>query len=171
MTHQAYTYGGVNVPSNFDPTSNATTGRFNPAFGNWYTAYMFNPFVKFKGFEYFGTIEYAQGGDKAGTDVQRDVRQYVNDIVFRFGNTEQFYIGARYGTVNGKLSNADAKAVTVNRFESSLGWFMTKNILAKVAYTNQTYHDYTQTSGGNTSLNDLYGGSFEGLMFEAVIAF
>jgi hypothetical protein len=41
--------------------------------------------------------------------------------------------------------------------------------LAKLAYTTQSYKDYTQFSGN--SLNDLYGGKFNGLMFEAVITF
>ena len=177
MTHQAYKYDGKDVASNFDPTANATTGRFNPGFGNWYTAMMFNPFVKFKGLEFFGTAEFAQGGNKAGDDTARRITQYVGDVVYRFGSTEQFYIGGRYGTVNGKLDNADAKAVTVNRFESSIGWFMTKNILAKVAYTTQSYKDFSQVDGastsnpGGTSLNDLYGGNFNGILFEAVIAF
>ncbi|MGG7035187.1 MAG: hypothetical protein ACI7YS_08350 [Flavobacterium sp.] len=171
MSHQAYTYGGVAVPNNFDPTANATTGRFNPGFGNWYSGLMFNPFVKFQGLEFFGTAEFAQGGNKAGDETARHITQFVGDVVYRFGNTEQFYLGGRYGTVSGKLSNADAEAVNVNRLEASAGWFMTKNILAKLAYTNQTYGNYTQTAAGNTQLNDLYGGSFSGLMFEAVIAF
>ena len=169
MTNQAYKYDGKDVANNFDPTSNPTTGRFNPGFGNWYTAMMFNPFVKYKGLEFFGTAEFAQGGDKAGVDTARHITQYTGDLVYRFGSTEQFYIGGRYGTVNGKLANADAKAVTINRIESSIGWFMTKNILTKVAYTNQTYKDFTQAS--STSLNNLYGGKFNGVMFEAVITF
>ena len=83
---------------------------------------MVNPFVKYKGLEFFGTIEFASGGDKKGVDTKRTVDQYTGDVVYRFGNNEKFYIGARYGTVSGKLANADAKAITINRLESSLGW-------------------------------------------------
>ncbi|WP_281636270.1 hypothetical protein [Flavobacterium marginilacus] len=54
-------------------------------------------------------------------------------------------------------------------FEPSLGWFMTKNIIAKLAYTNQNYSDFSQYSC--SSLNDLYGGNFKGVMFEAAITF
>lgn len=169
MTHQAYTYGGAAQTSNFDVTSNAFTGRFNPGFGNWYTAMMVNPFVKYKGLEFFGTLEFAKGGDKKGVDEARTVNQYVGDVIYRFGTAERFYLGARYGVVSGKLSNADANKVNVNRFEASTGWFMTKNILAKLAYTSQNYKDYAQFNA--TSLNDLYEGKFNGLMFEAVISF
>lgn len=168
MSHQAYTYNTTPVANNFDPTSNATTGRFSPGYGNWYTAFMINPFIKYKGLEFFGTLEFTSGGDKKGTDDTRKVDQYAADLVYRFGNTEQFYIGGRYNIVSGKLSNA-ADKVNVDRFEASSGWFMTKNIIAKLAYTNQNYSDYSQYSG--SSLNDLYGGSFNGIMFEAAITF
>ena len=170
MSHAAYNYNATSVTNNAttDLAANPTTGRFNPGFGNWFTTVMFNPFVKFKGFEFFGTIELAQGGDKKGVDEARKVNQYAGDVVYRFGTNEKFYVGARYNVVSGKLSNATDK-VSVNRFESTVGWFMTKNILAKLAYTSQSYNDYSQFSGN--SLNDLYGGKFNGLMFEAVITF
>lgn len=171
MSHALYNYNATTVSNNAttDLAANATTGRFNPGFGNWFTTVMFNPFVKYKGFEFFGTIELAQGGDKKGVDAARKVNQYAGDVVYRFGTNEKFYVGARYNVVSGKLANADLDEVSVNRFESTVGWFMTKNILAKLAYTTQSYNDYTQFSGN--SLNDLYGGKFNGLMFEAVITF
>jgi hypothetical protein len=153
-----------------DLAGNPTTGRFNPGFGNWSTNIMVNPFVKFKGLELFGTLEFASGGDSKGVDQKRTVNQYTGDVVYRFGANEKFYVGARYGTVSGKLANADAKAVSINRVESSLGWFMTKNVLAKVAYANQNYKDFAQFDSKGTP-NDLFGGKFEGLMFEAVITF
>ena len=170
MTHQAYTgTGGTAVTSNFDVTANKETGRFNPAFGNWATSVMVNPFVKYKGLEVFGTLEYASGGDFKGTDDTRKVNQYAGDVVYRFGNTENLYLGAKYNTVCGKLANANTNSITINRVELSGGWFMTKNILAKLAYINQTYKDYAQFVGGNPS--DFYGGKFNGLMFESVITF
>jgi hypothetical protein len=169
MSHQAYTYNATGITNNFDPTANATTGRFSPNYGNWYTAFMFNPFIKYKGLEFFGTAEFTSGGDKKGSDDTRKVDQFAADLVYRFGKTEQFYIGGRYNVVSGKLLNADTQEVSVNRFESSVGWFMTKNIIAKLAYTNQNYVDYGQY--GNNSLNDLYGGNFNGIMFEAAITF
>ncbi len=170
MSHAAYIGGdGTAVADNFDPTANKDTGRFNPSFGNWATSYMINPFVKFKGLEFFGTIELASGGDFKGTDDKRTINQYVTDVVYRFGQDERFYIGARYNTVKGKLQNVDTQNITINRIESSLGWFMTKNVLAKLAYVKQDYKGFSQFTGTNP--NDLYGGKFNGIMFEAVITF
>ncbi len=171
MSHAAYTYGTTAVTNNAttDLAANATTGRFSPGFGNWFTTFMFNPFVKYNGLEFFGTAEFASGGDKKGNDDARKVTQFAGDVLYRFGTNEKYYIGGKYNVVSGKLANADAKKVSIDRMEVAAGWFMTKNILAKLAYTTQNYNDYSQYSG--TSLNDLYGGKFNGLMFEAVITF
>ncbi|MBW1657001.1 hypothetical protein [Flavobacterium quisquiliarum] len=162
----------TDVATTFSKTS-TPEATFNPNFKNWATTYMINPFVKYKGLEFFGTIELASGGDKAGTDDKRTANQYASELIYRFGNTEQFYIGGKYNTVSGKLSNADAKKVTVDKFEASAGWFMTKNILAKLNYVNQKYKDYSQFTGdpATGNLNNFYGGKFEGLVFEATIAF
>jgi hypothetical protein len=167
MTHA----GTTGSPSSnvFDPASNKDTGRFNPGFGNWATSYMINPFIKYKGIEFFGTLEFASGGDGKGVDTTRNVDQYAGDVVYRFGSHENLYVGAKYNIVSGKLKNADADKVEVNRFEAAAGWFMTKNILAKIAYVDQNYKNYTQFVG--TQPNDFYGGNFNGLTFEAVISF
>lgn len=169
MTHAAYTGVSGPVADNFDPAANKDTGRFNPGYGNWATSYMINPFVKYKGFEFFGTLEFTSGGDAKGNDDTRTVNQYVGDVLYRFGKNESLYFGAKYNLVTGKLKNADAKAVTVDRLETGMGWFMTKNILTKVVYVNQNYKDFSQFSAGNP--NDLYGGNFNGILFEAVITF
>ncbi|PAM91830.1 hypothetical protein B4N84_23670 [Flavobacterium sp. IR1] len=157
------------VANNFDPTANKDTGRFNPGYGNWATSYMINPFVKYKGLEFFGTIELTSGGDYKGTDDTRKVNQYVGDIVYRFGEGERFYVGGKYNLVDGKLSNASAQNIQINRFEAAAGWFMTKNVLAKLEYVDQKYKNFSQFNGATP--NDFYGGNFKGLMFEAVISF
>ncbi|PVX45247.1 hypothetical protein C8C85_1030 [Flavobacterium sp. 103] len=172
LNNNAYKNNGVDVASNFNSTS-TPEATFNPNFKNWATSYMINPFVKYKGFEFFGTIELASGGDKAGVDNKRTADQYAGDIVYRFGKTEQFYIAGKYNTVSGKISNADAKKVTVDRFESSIGWFMTRNIVAKLDYVSQNYRNYTQFVGNvpTGNANNFYGGKFNGLVFEAAISF
>jgi len=172
LNNSAYTNNGVAVAANYNSTS-TPEGTFNPGFKNWATSIMFNPFVKYKGLELFGTIELASGGDKAGVDAKRTADQYAGEVIYRFGKTEQFYIAGKYNTVSGKLSNADANEVTVNRVESSIGWFMTKNILAKLDYVSQNYKDYTQFVANNPTgnANNFYGGNFKGLVFEATISF
>ncbi|TRX20827.1 hypothetical protein FNW25_07840 [Flavobacterium franklandianum] len=172
LNNNGYTNNGVAVAANYNATA-TPEGTFNPGFKNWATSLMFNPFVKYKSLEFFGTIELASGGDKAGVDDKRTANQFAGDVVYRFGKSEQFYIAAKYNTVSGKLSNADAKEVTVNRVESSIGWFMTKNILAKLDYVSQNYKDYAQFAGNvpTGNANNFYGGNFKGLVFEATISF
>ena len=172
LNNNAYTNNNVAVATSYNVNS-TPEATFNPGFKNWATSVMFNPFVKYKGLELFGTIELASGGDKASVVDKRTANQYAGDVIYRFGKTEQFYIAGKYNTVSGKLSNADAQQVTVNRFESSVGWFMTKNILAKLDYVNQDYKNYTQFIGNVPTgiANNFYGGNFKGLVFEATISF
>ena len=172
LNNNAYKNNGVDVAANYNAKA-TPEGTFNPNFKNWATSYMFNPFVKYKGLEFFGTVELASGGDKAGVDDKRTANQYAADLVYRFGKSEQFYIAGKYNTVSGKLSNADAEKVTVDRFESSIGWFMTKNIVAKLDYVSQNYRDYSQFVGNpaTSNANNFYGGKFNGLVFEAAISF
>lgn len=142
--------------------SNHTTGRLNPGFNNKVQAIMVNPFVKYKGLEFFGTAEFSNGKSVAEDDT-RSVTQLAGELIYRFGNTENFYFGGKYNTVSAELMGFDDK-VKVNRFQLGAGWFMTNNIMAKVEYVNQQYKDYPT---GNL----FEGGEFKGFMIEAVIAF
>ncbi|HKL34805.1 MAG TPA: hypothetical protein VJ899_00800 [Salegentibacter sp.] len=125
-------------------------GRLNPNFGEELTAFMINPFVKVGGLEFFGLYENASGEDETWN-------HYSGELIYRFGQTEDFYVGTRYNTA----SNDD---VSVNRFNVGGGWFMTKNILAKIEYMNQQYNDYP---AGNYR-DDA---NFNGFNIEAVISF
>lgn len=147
------------------------SGRFDPGFTNRITAVMFNPFIKYNGLEFFGTVELANGransednnGDGLNNkDDNRKTTQLAGEVIYRFGQTENFYIGGRYNTVSSELSSGDD--IDINRFQLSAGYFLTKNILAKLEYVNQSYDGYPQD-------NILYDGKFNGLMVEAVISF
>ena len=87
-------------------------------------------------------------------------------MLYRFGNKEQFYFGGRYNTVNGKDDEVSDER-KIERFNLGGGWFMTKNVLAKVEYVSQNYND--SAVWGATSA--LRGGKFNGLMLEATIGF
>lgn len=151
------------VMENTDATNTSPfrSGRFDPGFRNSITAIMFNPFVKYKGLEFFGTVELASGKASSETD-NRKATQLAGEVIYRFGSTENFYVGTRYNTVSSEMSGGyDAD---INRFAVSAGWFLTKNILAKVEYVSQSYDGYPQES-------ILYDGKFHGLIAEAVISF
>ena len=138
-----------------------TTGRYDPKFNNKLTAIMFNPFVKYKGLEFFGMLELTNGKNINETD-RRKASQYGAELLYRFGKTENFYFGGRYNSVSAEdVSGVD---VDITRFNIGGGWFMTKNILAKVEYVTQKYD-------GFATGNILDGGKFNGFVAEAVISF
>ncbi|WP_100614993.1 hypothetical protein [Confluentibacter citreus] len=153
-------YYGVMIPATAT-ADDFRSGRYNPNLRNEITAIMINPFIKYKGLEFFGTIETAKG--KASTEVEdRTANQFASELIYRFGNTENFFIGGRYNVVDSEeASGADIK---IKRTQLGAGWFMTKNILMKLEYVNQTYDGYAISSPFNE-------GKFKGLMAEAVISF
>ena len=115
-------------------SDNFRSGRFDPGFRNKITAIMINPFIKYGGLEVFGTIELTSGRTLAEMD-RRKAEQYSGEVIYRFGNTENFYLGTRYNTVSAELVSGND--VNVNRFQLGAGWFMTKNILMKAEYVTQ----------------------------------
>lgn len=150
-------------------TSNQATGRFNPGFRQ-NTAFQVNPFIKFSGLEFFGTYEHVTGYKiKTGTtlqDTKGSYDQLAAELLYRFGGKEQFYVGGRYNTISGKdFDTADSRKI--DRLNIGGGWYMTKNVLAKIEYVNQKYDK--SNAWGTTSA--LFGGKFNGIMAEATIGF
>jgi hypothetical protein len=139
------------------------SGRLNPGFSEEINTAMANLFLKYKGLEFFGTAEDAKG--RAITEVnERKATQYAADLSYRFPQgKENFWVGFRYNTVTALLQSYTTN-VTVNREAGSLGWFITKNIMAKAEYVNQRYQGYP-------SDNILNGGNFHGAVLEASIGF
>lgn len=142
---------------------NAFSGRYNPGFTEQVNAFMGNLFLKYKGLQFFGTYEMAQGREI--TEVtDRKATQYAGDLVYRFpAHKENFWVGVRYNAVTATMFG-DPNAVTIQREAASAGWFITKNIMMKAEYVNQIYLDYP-------GANILNGGRFHGYMLEASIGF
>ncbi|RXR29646.1 hypothetical protein EQG68_12285 [Flavobacterium piscinae] len=167
---RTYLYGGDRAGSRYyfvmentlaTSKDNYSSGLITPGFTNELTAIMINPFVKYKGLEFFGMVEKVSGKTKAETD-ERDFTQLGAELIYRFGKNENLYVAGRYNNVSGEtLANED---VDVTRFNIGGGWFMTKNILIKFEYVNQKYDGYANT-------NILNEGKFNGFVAEAVIAF
>ena len=141
----------------------AFSGRYNPGFSEQVNTFMINPFIKYKGLEFFATYENAQGRTITETKM-RQATQYAADLIYRFPrNKENFWIGIRYNSVTATIQ-ANPKDVTINREVASAGWFVTRNIMLKAEYVNQEYLNYPTTSIFN-------GGKFEGTVIEASIGF
>ena len=138
------------------------SGLLNPGFSNKVTAFQMNPFVKFRGLELFGVIERAQG-KAASETTERVWNQYAIDTVYRFLADDKLFVGMRYNRAQGDLVGITGQ-VGANRWELGGGWFMTRNVLAKAEYVNQTYFGYPDANIKN-------GGKFNGMMLEGVIAF
>lgn len=172
---RTFLYGGdragsryylVLEPTNATSAANFSSGLINPGFNNKLTAIMINPFVKYKGLEFFGMYETVNGRTFAEAD-RRDFTQISGELLYRFGSAEKFYVAGRYTNVDGTLAATQAVPrtdISVNRFQMAAGWFMTKNILAKLEYVNQNYNDYPTGS-------ILRDGKFNGFIAEAVISF
>ncbi|GAA4829110.1 hypothetical protein [Algivirga pacifica] len=161
-------YGGdrtgaryYNVMVNAQGGSAFTTGRFNPRF-NKVTSWVVNPFVSYKGIEFFGNYEVTTGQTDAEA-TEGSYSQIGADLIYRFGANDNFYCGARYNQVTGK-TNETADEVTLDRYQIGGGWFLTNNILAKVEYVNQNYKGFAES-------NIYHNGNFNGVMLEAVINF
>src|SRR5690606_2547777 len=135
-------YGGDRAGSRYYDVmdDNYTSGRFNPKFQKL-TAFQINPFVKFKGLEFFGIFEMAQGGElKKVSDApavkEGSFTQLGAELLYRFGGKEQFYLGGRYNSVSGEVVE-DAETMDIARINFGGGWFLTKTILTKVEYVSQ----------------------------------
>ncbi len=142
---------------------NPVSGRINPGFTDKVASFMGNMFFKYKGVEFFGTYENANGRSSTEADM-RNATQLAGELIFRFGKNENFYVGGRYNTVKAEMSFAPDVPVTVNRIQAAAGWFLNKHILAKVEYMTQEYKDYPT--------NQIFSeGKFNGLVVEATVAF
>jgi hypothetical protein len=151
------------VLENEDATAsgNFRSGRYNPNLRNKITALMFNPFVKYKGLEFFGTYETSSGKSDSEAE-ERTANQYAGELIYRFGQNEKFYVGGRYNMVDAEDVSGDD--IEITRFNLAAGWFLTKNIMAKLEYVSQKHEGYSDTSIFNE-------GKFDGLMLETVISF
>ena len=96
------------------------------------------------------------------------------DGVYRFGKTENFFVGAKYNVVTAAMPNVAAAGTTpavtyagdvkIDRIALAAGWFMTKNILLKGEYVSQKYKDFPTADFRS-------GGKFKGYVIQAVVGF
>lgn len=152
----------VMEPNGSSPVSESRSGRWNPTFINEVTTVMFNPFVKYKGLEFFGAYEYAQGKLSSEANM-RNYTQLYGEAVYRFGPEERMYFGMRYNSVTGQ-EPFQTTNVSINRYAAAAGWFMSPNVVFKAEYVNQWYKNFNETSL-------FYDGNFSGWVVEAAVSF
>lgn len=140
-------------PSDFEP-------RINPGFA-YQTAIQINPFIKYQGLEVFGIYEMTSNGND---DIGGEYTQIGAELLYRFGENENMYLGGRYNDVTGTPSD-NAEDISTNRINIGAGWFMTHNVLLKAEYVQQKYED----DGWNDT--KYQGAQFDGVVVEAVISF
>jgi hypothetical protein len=142
-------------------TTNAWSGAIQSGMRNMVTAYVFNPFVKYRGAEFFGNVETITGASPTEL-YRRTLRQVVGEGLYRFMN-DKLYVGGRYNTVSGELSGIQ-NDITVTRNQLGGGWFVTPNVLSKIEFVRQSYGDFPTSDIRS-------GGKFQGFMVEGVVAF
>lgn len=142
--------------------SQAWSGNINPGFRSEVDAWMINPFVKYRGLEFFGTYERSEGR-AASEDAKRAWTQYAGDVVYRFLADEQLYVAGRYNLAEGELAGM-ANEVSVDRVQLGAGWYVTPNLLLKGEYVTQKYNDFP-------AADIRSGGEFNGFIMEGVVAF
>lgn len=146
-----------------DPANNAWSGRYNPLFSEEVNAFIINPFLKYKGWEFFGTYETAKGRTINET-AMRKAEQYAADLIYRFPEgKENFWIGARYNRLTAGLP-VYSNDIAISRLAGSAGWFLTKNVMMKAEYVDQEYLRFPTTDIRS-------GGKFTGVMIEASVGF
>ncbi len=140
----------------------AWSGAIQPGLSSKVRALQLNPFVKVKGFEFFGIAEQAKGRGAAET-TSRTWNQYAGEALYRFLADERVYVAGRYNTAKGKLVGM-TNDVSVDRYNVGAGWFVTPNVMMKGEWVNQKYNDFPTTDIRS-------GGKFKGFMVEGVVAF
>lgn len=141
-------------------------GRYNARFVKL-TAVQINPFIKFKGLEFFGIYELASGNNEFTlpvADKEGAFTQLSAELIYRFGSEEKFYLGGRYNTVQGKTRESATEDLKISRVNVGGGWFLSKNIVAKIEYVSQQYT-------GNAWTGRFAGAKFDGVNVEAAISF
>jgi hypothetical protein len=177
-TTGTWLYGGDRAGSRYYnvvhtlPDTNGNTqggefeGRYNSRFVKL-TAIQINPFIKFKGLELFGIYELANGSNKVTTpvaDKEGSFTQLAAELLYRFGADEKFYLGGKYNTVQGIRVVSSTEDLKISRLNIGGGWFLSKNIVAKVEYVNQQYT-------GKAWTGRFAGAKFDGFNVEAAISF
>ncbi|MDX1808748.1 MAG: hypothetical protein R3331_04370 [Sulfurospirillaceae bacterium] len=120
---------------------------------------MTNVFVKYNKTELSGMYQYANGATNTGVSLK--FNHYTLSAVQRFGMNDRFYAAIRYE--NGKVKRSDDTTNDkLTQTELALGWFLSKNAMAKVEYIDQKRENFSSFIGN---------AKFSGYMVQAALRF
>jgi hypothetical protein len=143
-------------------TAQAWSSLLRPSFGYRVNAFMTNPFIKYRGLEFMGTIETATG--KSATETRYHTwRQQAGEVIYRFAD-EKLWAAYRYNVASGRLQAAMPGDVWSNRNQVAAGWYLNPMMLMKVEYMQQNYYDFPTT-------DIRYKGKINGFMVQTALSF
>ena len=141
-------------------TANFTSGAINPQLNEMHAA-VINPFIKYRGLEFYGNFERARGKQATET-ARREWTQTVYEGTYRFLG-DRLYVSGRHNRVTGTPQGFTSE-ISIDRAQFGGGWFVTPLIMLKGEWVNQDYNDFPTTDIRN-------GGKFKGFVVEGVVAF
>ncbi len=127
-----------------------------------------NFFTKYNDTELYVMLELADGADARGVDM--GMTHYAVDLVQRFSN-DKFWVAARYenAVVDYKdyrgtpATSTDLGDAEMTQWQLGLGWFLSKNAVAKLEYINHEREKNSAYAGGNAE--------FKGYMISTALSF
>ena len=121
-----------------------------------------NLFLKYKDTEVYGMFETVDGADVY--DKSMKMNHYAIDLVQRFYN-DKFWAAARYENAVVKYADAfnDFGDAELTQYQATLGWFLSKNAVAKLEYIKQEREKFSIYKDGKAD--------FDGFMINASLSF
>lgn len=147
--------GEVPVTSDFGAAWNAMKGYSD------LTVSMTNAFIKYNNTELFGLLEITDGSDSSSNDME--MIHYSVDLVQRFGKDNRFYGAVRYENATTELASDTSGDNELTQLQVGLGWFLSKNAVAKVEYIKQERDNFAEYTNGKAK--------FDGFMISTALSF
>lgn len=129
-----------------------------------------NFFTKYNDTEFYAMFEIADGADARGVDME--MTHYSLELVQRFSN-DKFYVAARYENAvvkyddysvsGGVVTPTDLGDAEMTQWQLGLGWFLSKNAVAKLEYIDHEREKNSAFVGGNAE--------FKGYMISTALSF
>ena len=121
-----------------------------------------NLFFKYKDTELYGMYEILDGKDVANKSMK--MNHYAFDVVQRFYN-DKFWVAGRYENAVVEYADAfnDFGDAELTQYQATLGWFLSKNAVAKLEYIDQKREKFAIYKNGDAE--------FKGFMVNASLSF